>query len=94
MNDYNEITLLKDIDLKICVLAKLPAYSWFSCTVSCAVTTFWAALSFLLLFAYPTPEFPTPSFEFHTAFNGVALGIVSKTNLLLPFTSLTNTNSA
>ncbi|CAL5194392.1 unnamed protein product [Lathyrus oleraceus] len=41
------------------------------------VTTFWAALSFLLLFAYPTPEFPTPSFEFHTAFNGVALGIVS-----------------
>lgn len=41
------------------------------------VTTFWAALSFLLFFAYPTPEFPTPSFEFHTAFNGVAFGIVS-----------------
>lgn len=41
------------------------------------VTTFWAALSFLLLFAYPTPELPTPSFEFHTAFNGVALGIVT-----------------
>ncbi|EXB86902.1 Dihydrosphingosine 1-phosphate phosphatase [Morus notabilis] len=41
------------------------------------VTTFWGALSFLLLFAYPTPEFPTPSFEFHTAFNGVALGIVT-----------------
>ncbi|XP_050229877.1 lipid phosphate phosphatase delta [Mercurialis annua] len=41
------------------------------------VTTFWAALSFLLLFAYPTPEFPTPSFEYHTAFNGVALGIVA-----------------
>ncbi|KAJ0088354.1 hypothetical protein Patl1_32895 [Pistacia atlantica] len=41
------------------------------------VTSFWAALSFLLLFAYPTPEFPTPSFEFHTAFNGVALGIVA-----------------
>ncbi|KAH7853861.1 hypothetical protein Vadar_007438 [Vaccinium darrowii] len=41
------------------------------------VTTFWAALSFLLLFAYPTPEIPTPSFEYHTAFNGVALGIVS-----------------
>ncbi|KAL3623805.1 hypothetical protein CASFOL_032621 [Castilleja foliolosa] len=40
------------------------------------VVSFWAALSFLLLFAYPTPEFPTPSFEFHTAFNGVALGIV------------------
>ncbi|KAJ7971402.1 Lipid phosphate phosphatase delta [Quillaja saponaria] len=41
------------------------------------VTSFWAALSFLLLFAYPTPELPTPSFEYHTAFNGVALGIVS-----------------
>ncbi|GMN55959.1 hypothetical protein TIFTF001_025081 [Ficus carica] len=41
------------------------------------VTTFWGALSFLLLFAYPTPEFPTPSFEFHTAFTGVALGIVT-----------------
>ncbi|XP_015898899.1 lipid phosphate phosphatase delta [Ziziphus jujuba] len=42
-----------------------------------SVTTFWAALSLLLLFAYPTPEWPTPSFEYHTAFNGVALGIVS-----------------
>ncbi|XP_010257589.1 PREDICTED: lipid phosphate phosphatase delta [Nelumbo nucifera] len=41
------------------------------------VTSFWATLSFLLLFAYPTPEIPTPSFEFHTAFTGVALGIVS-----------------
>ncbi|QCD98161.1 sphingosine-1-phosphate phosphatase 1 [Vigna unguiculata] len=41
------------------------------------VTSFWAVLSFLLLFAYPTPELPTPSFEFHTAFNGVALGIVA-----------------
>ncbi|KAG4928543.1 hypothetical protein JHK85_055029 [Glycine max] len=40
------------------------------------VTSFWAALSFLLLFAYPTPELPTPSFEYHTAFDGVALGIV------------------
>ncbi|CAH9124516.1 unnamed protein product [Cuscuta epithymum] len=40
------------------------------------VTSFWAALSFLFLFAYPTPELPTPSFEYHTAFNGVALGIV------------------
>ncbi|KAJ8754459.1 hypothetical protein K2173_005620 [Erythroxylum novogranatense] len=40
------------------------------------VTTFWAALSFLLLFAYPTPELPTPSFEYHAAFNGVAFGIV------------------
>ncbi|KAE8666128.1 Lipid phosphate phosphatase delta [Hibiscus syriacus] len=26
-------------------------------------------LSFLLLFAYPTPELPTPSFEYHTAFD-------------------------
>ncbi|GJW31207.1 lipid phosphate phosphatase delta-like protein [Tanacetum coccineum] len=41
------------------------------------VTSFWVALSFLLLFAYPTPESPTPSFEFHTAFTGVALGIVT-----------------
>ncbi|XP_052173193.1 lipid phosphate phosphatase delta [Diospyros lotus] len=41
------------------------------------VTSFWAALSLLLLFAYPTPEFPTPSFEYHTAFDGVALGIVT-----------------
>ncbi|KAH6819630.1 Phosphatidic acid phosphatase family protein [Perilla frutescens var. frutescens] len=40
------------------------------------VVSFWAALCFLLLFAYPTPEFPTPSFEYHTAFNGVVLGIV------------------
>lgn len=41
------------------------------------VTYFWTTLSFLLLFAYPTPELPTPSFEFHTAFNGVALGIIA-----------------
>lgn len=41
------------------------------------VTAFWIALSFLLLFAYPTPEHPTPSFEYHTAFTGVALGIVT-----------------
>ncbi|BAF13542.1 lipid phosphate phosphatase delta [Oryza sativa Japonica Group] len=40
------------------------------------VTTFWASLSLLLCFAYPKPEFPTPSFEYHTAFNGVAFGIV------------------
>lgn len=40
------------------------------------VASFWAVFSFLLLFAYPTPELPTPSFEYHTAFNGVALGIV------------------
>ncbi|KAJ8643478.1 hypothetical protein MRB53_005226 [Persea americana] len=41
------------------------------------VTSFWASLSFLLLFAYPTPELPTPSFEYHAAFDGVAFGIVS-----------------
>uniref|UniRef100_A0A7N0UTL7 Phosphatidic acid phosphatase type 2/haloperoxidase domain-containing protein n=1 Tax=Kalanchoe fedtschenkoi TaxID=63787 RepID=A0A7N0UTL7_KALFE len=41
------------------------------------VESFWAILSVLLLFAYPTPELPTPSFEFHTAFDGVALGIVT-----------------
>ncbi|TYK02412.1 lipid phosphate phosphatase delta [Cucumis melo var. makuwa] len=41
------------------------------------VIYFWGALSILLLFAYPTPEFPTPSFEFHTAFDGVAFGIVA-----------------
>ncbi|XP_022156045.1 lipid phosphate phosphatase delta [Momordica charantia] len=41
------------------------------------VTYFWGALSILLLFAYPTPEFATPSFEYHTAFDGVALGIVA-----------------
>ncbi|XP_072958291.1 lipid phosphate phosphatase delta [Typha angustifolia] len=41
------------------------------------VTSFWASLSFLLCFAYPTPEFPTPSFEYHAAFTGVAFGIVS-----------------
>ncbi|KAJ6303993.1 hypothetical protein OIU77_017802 [Salix suchowensis] len=41
------------------------------------VTTFWAFLSILLLFAYPTPELPTPSFEFHSAFTGVAFGIVA-----------------
>ncbi|KAM7500295.1 hypothetical protein LguiA_024709 [Lonicera macranthoides] len=40
------------------------------------VTSFSAAVTFLLLFAYPTPEFPTPSFEYHAAFSGVALGIV------------------
>ncbi|URE03594.1 acidPPc [Musa troglodytarum] len=40
------------------------------------VTSFWASLSFLLCFAYPTPEFPTPSFEYHAAFNGVAFGLV------------------
>jgi len=44
------------------------------------VTSFWASFAFLLLFAYPTPELPTPSFEFHVAFNGVALGVVSGIN--------------
>ena len=41
-----------------------------------AVASFWAGLSLLMCFAYPKPEFPTPSFEYHTAFNGVAFGIV------------------
>ncbi|VVB06174.1 unnamed protein product [Arabis nemorensis] len=41
------------------------------------VSSFWTALSFLLLFAYPIPEHPTPSYEYHTAFTGVALGIVT-----------------
>ncbi|MBA0684281.1 hypothetical protein Goari_025876, partial [Gossypium aridum] len=48
------------------------------------VTSFWAALSFLLLFAYPTPEFPTPSFEYHTAFDGVVFGIECIFDELLP----------
>lgn len=50
-----------------------------------AVTSFSAAVTFLLLFAYPTPEFPTPSFEYHAAFSGVALGIVSIPILSLAF---------
>eukprot|EP00250_Pteridium_aquilinum_P025510 c30960_g1_i1 orf=262-1524(-) len=40
------------------------------------VESFWTSISFVLLFAYPTPEFPTPSFEAHTCFTGVALGVV------------------
>ena len=47
-----------------------------------SVSTFWTVLSLLLLFAYPTPEFATPSFEYHTAFNGVALGIVRTAYLI------------
>ncbi|KAF5178665.1 Lipid phosphate phosphatase [Thalictrum thalictroides] len=46
------------------------------------VTSFWITLSFILLFAYPTPEMPTPSFEFHTAFDGVALGINRNSSLI------------
>ncbi|KAM7505587.1 hypothetical protein LguiB_004491 [Lonicera macranthoides] len=46
------------------------------------VTSFSAAVTFLLLFAYPTPEFPTPSFEYHAAFSGVALGIVPSSILV------------
>ncbi|XP_077213028.1 lipid phosphate phosphatase delta-like [Tasmannia lanceolata] len=41
------------------------------------VIAFSAALSVLSLFAYPTPELPTPSFEYHAAFTGVAFGIVT-----------------
>ncbi|KAL2642244.1 hypothetical protein R1flu_009831 [Riccia fluitans] len=40
------------------------------------VTSFWATMAVLLTFAYPSGEYRTPSFEFHTAFNGVALGVV------------------
>ncbi|XP_040937961.1 uncharacterized protein [Gossypium hirsutum] len=32
-----------------------------------------------LTFAYPTPEFPTPNFEYHTAFDGVVFGTMVKT---------------
>lgn len=38
------------------------------------VTSFSASLSLLLCFAYPTPERPTPSFEFHVAF-GIVSGV-------------------
>ncbi|KAG6554597.1 hypothetical protein Mapa_003615 [Marchantia paleacea] len=41
------------------------------------VISFWATMAVLLLFAYPSPEQRTPSYEFHTAFNGVALGVVT-----------------
>lgn len=41
------------------------------------VTSFCVVLSFLMCFAYPTPEFPTPSFEYHAAFSGVSFGIIS-----------------
>lgn len=41
------------------------------------VTFFWAVLSVLLCFAYPKPELLTPSFDYHSAFSGVALGIVA-----------------
>jgi hypothetical protein len=60
----------------LCKLASVSVFLLMH-TVCIAVTTFWVALTFILLFAYPTPEFPTPSFEYHTAFNGVTLGIVS-----------------
>uniref|UniRef100_A0ACD5WCI0 Uncharacterized protein n=1 Tax=Avena sativa TaxID=4498 RepID=A0ACD5WCI0_AVESA len=40
------------------------------------VTFFWASLSLLLCFAYPEPESPTPSFDFHIAFNAFAFGTV------------------
>ncbi|CAO2042043.1 unnamed protein product [Urochloa humidicola] len=40
------------------------------------VTIFWAGLSQLLCYAYPKPESSTPSFEYHTASNGAAFGMV------------------
>ncbi|KAF5473394.1 hypothetical protein F2P56_010006 [Juglans regia] len=50
------------------------------------VTSFSAALGLLLLFAYPTPELPTPSFEYHAAFNGVAFGIPGSSKHTISFT--------
>ncbi|KAH7280047.1 hypothetical protein KP509_37G050100 [Ceratopteris richardii] len=44
------------------------------------VESFWVSLSILLQFAYPMPETPTPSFEYNTAFTGVALGVVLGVN--------------
>ncbi|KAJ7537405.1 hypothetical protein O6H91_11G005000 [Diphasiastrum complanatum] len=41
-----------------------------------SVLFFWTIMAVLLLAAYPTPKKPTPSFEYHTAFNGVVLGMV------------------
>lgn len=67
----------QDTDFEIQNSATWYEFSFGAHSISDAVTSFWAALSFLLLFAYPTPELPTPSFEYHTAFNGVAFGIVS-----------------
>ena len=55
---------------------------FFACII---VEYFWPSVSLLLLFAYPTPEVPTPSFEFHTAFVGVALGVVSSYEKLIIF---------
>ncbi|KAJ7535677.1 hypothetical protein O6H91_12G042400 [Diphasiastrum complanatum] len=40
------------------------------------VLSFWTSISLLLLAAYPAPAQPTPSFEYHTAFTGVVLGVV------------------
>jgi sphingosine-1-phosphate phosphatase 1 len=48
------------------------------------VISFWAAIAVLALYAYPTPESPTPSFGYHTAFNGVAFGIVSGVHRTFP----------
>ncbi|GKC44853.1 hypothetical protein Tco_1062575 [Tanacetum coccineum] len=46
------------------------------------VTSFWVALNFLLLFANPTAELPTPSFDYHMAFTGIALEIADENQLL------------
>lgn len=53
-----------------------------SCGCCDSVISFWAAIAILGLYAYPTPESPTPSFQDHTAFNGVAFGIVSVYHVL------------
>nr|GEW25695.1 lipid phosphate phosphatase delta-like [Tanacetum cinerariifolium] len=44
---------------------------------NCLVTSFWVALNFLLLFANPTAELPTPSFDYHMAFTSIALEILT-----------------
>lgn len=59
-------------------LSYISQHSYMIYFILSAVNYFWTTLSFFLLFAYPAPELPTPSFEYHTAFNGVALGIVRK----------------
>ncbi|XP_024403484.1 lipid phosphate phosphatase delta [Physcomitrium patens] len=48
------------------------------------VIPFWAAISILGLYAYPIPQSHTPSFEDHTAFSGVAFGIVAGVHRVFP----------
>eukprot|EP00897_Mesotaenium_endlicherianum_P006232 jgi/Mesen1/5637/ME000284S04876 len=51
---------------------------------------FQTCLAVLLLHAYPVPEYRTPSYQYHTAFNGVVLGLlvgIHRTNLLFDHNS-------